>query len=160
MKENRISIELKAADIEAVRAAISTIATTLQPYLIALEAEDKKSLKAIGDKSRPFVEKALQYAESNGEFLPKYTDLAEAQKDFKAFTLLKDLLKPLAQIAANIDDTATLCGDEAHSAANSYYRSVKDAAENGVTDAKPIYDDLKIRFEAQRARRKPVEPIV
>lgn len=42
MKENRISLELKAADIEAVRAAISMIATTLQPYLIALEAEDKQ----------------------------------------------------------------------------------------------------------------------
>lgn len=54
---------------------------------------------------------------------------------------------------------AALCGDEAHSVAYSYYRAVKDAAENGVTDAKPIYDDLKVRFEAQRVRKKAVEPL-
>lgn len=159
MKENRVSIEISKADIDAVNQAVQTIASTLQPYLIALEADDKRSLKAIADKSRPFVEKSLQYAETNNEFLPKYTDLQEAQKDFKAYTTLKNFLKPLAQIAANIDDTAVLCGDEAYSAALDYYRSVKNAAENGVTDAKPVYEDLKVRFDSQKAVKKPVEPI-
>ena len=38
-----------------------------------------------------------------------------------------------------------------------YYNSIKQAAKMGVPDAKAIYEDLRPRFEAQRA--KPITPI-
>lgn len=61
MNENRISIELSDADITAVNAAIQTLTTKLQPFLIALEAGDKLALAKMKDKSVPFVEKAEQF---------------------------------------------------------------------------------------------------
>lgn len=159
MNENRISISLSQADITEINEAINTLASKLQPILIALEAVDKKVIAKIGDKSIPFVDKTVQYSQSNPEFLPAFIDSAEFKKDYEAFTALNAILRPLAQITKNLDDTATLCGSEAISSANAYYGSVRQGVKMGVPNAKAIYDDLSQRYEAQKARRLTPEAI-
>ena len=159
MNENRISIQLSQTDITEINDAIATLAAKLQPILIALEADDKKSLAKIGGKGVSFVDKTVQYAINNSEFLPPFISSEELKKDFDAFNMLNNFLRPLMQITKNLDDTATLCGSEAILAALAYYNSVKQAVKMGVPNAKTIYDDLSIRFEAQKARKlKPETP--
>ena len=153
MNENRISISLSQADIEAINQAIATLAEKFQPILIALEADDKKNLAKLGEKSVAFVEKSMQYTESNTEFLPAFIDAAEMKKDFTAFNLLNGFLRPLQQITKNLDDTATLCGSEAILASLAYYNSVRQAVKMSVPNASAIYGDLSQRFEAQKARK-------
>jgi hypothetical protein len=159
MNENRISISLSEADITAINTAISTLANKLQPILIALEPDDKRMLAKLGEKSISYVDKTVQYSESNPEFLPAFVDVAEFKKDFEAFTILNSFLRPLAQIVKNLDDTATLCGSEAVSAGNTYYNSVKQGMKMGVPNAKAIYDDLSQRYEAQKAKKLKAEPV-
>jgi hypothetical protein len=153
MNENRISISLSQADVEAINQAITTLAEKFQPILIALEADDKKNLAKLGEKSVAFVEKTMQYTESNTEFLPAFIDAAEMKKDFTAFNVLNGFLRPLQQITKNLDDTATLCGSEAILASLTYYNSVRQAVKMSVPNASAIYDDLSQRFEAQKARK-------
>lgn len=156
MNENRVSISLSQADITAINAAIATLAEKFQPILIGLEADDKKNLAKLGEKSVSFVEKSMQYAESNAEFLPAFIDAAEMKKDFAAFNVLNGFLRPLLQITKNLDDTATVCGSEAILASLAYYNSVRQAAKMSVPNASAIYDDLSQRFEAQKApKNKP-----
>jgi hypothetical protein len=57
-----------------------------------------------------FVDKTIQYANSNPEFIPPFIDSAELKKDYEAFTVLNGFFRPLTQIVKNLDDTATLCG--------------------------------------------------
>ena len=159
MNENRISISLSEADVTAINEAINTLAEKLQPILIALEAEDKRMLGKLGEKSVSYVDKTVQYSQSNPEFLPAYIDAAEFKKDYEAFNILNSFLRPLTQIVRNLDDTATLCGSEALSAGNAYYGSVKQGAKMGVPNAKAIYDDLSQRYEAQKARKLKPETI-
>ena len=153
MNGNRISISLSQADIDAINQAIATLAEKFQPILIALEADDKKNLAKLGEKSVAFVEKSMQYTESNTEFLPAFIDAAEMKKDFTAFNLLNGFLRPLQQITKNLDDTATLCGSEAILASLAYYNSVRQAVKMSVPNASAIYGDLSQRFEAQKARK-------
>lgn len=80
MNENRTSIQLSQADITAINQAIETLAQKLQPILIALEAEDKRMLGKLGEKSVSYVDKTVQYAQNNPEFLPAFIDAAEYQK--------------------------------------------------------------------------------
>lgn len=159
MTENRISINLSAADIAAINQAIETLAGKLQPILIALEAEDKRMLGKLGEKSVSFVDKTVQYSQSNPEFLPAFIDVAEFKKDYEAFSILNGFLRPLIQIVENLDDTASLCGSEAVSAANTYYGSVKQGMKMNVPNAKAIYDDLSQRYEAQKARKLKPAPV-
>ncbi|MCU0445192.1 MAG: hypothetical protein MUE85_09750 [Microscillaceae bacterium] len=154
MTENRISIALSAQDLAEIQTAIQTLQAKLQPLLIALDAGDKNALAKMKDKSVPFVEKVLQYAQTNPTFVPAYLNIVEMKKDFDAFTALNNILRPLTQISKNLDDTSVLCGSEAYTAALTYYNSVKQAAKMKVPGAQAIYDDLSVRFEAQKATQK------
>ena len=156
MTENRISISFNPNDISEIMAAMKTLQEKLASKLIALDATDKGALAKMKDKTIPFVEKAIQYMQTNPEFVPLFVSAEEMKKDYEAFTTLNNFLKPLAQITANLDDTAVLCGSEAYTAGLAYYNAVKQAAKMNVPNAKPIYDDLSVRFEAQKATKKKV----
>jgi hypothetical protein len=154
MNENSISLDIKESDAVEITKAIQVLADKLQPLLIALEASDRQSLAKMKDKSVPFIEKIIQYIESNPEFVPIFLNTDEMKKDFNAFTVLNNFLRPLAQITRNLEDTAMLCGSEAYSAGLIYYGSVKQAAKVNVPKAKAVADDLSVRFEAQKVSKK------
>jgi hypothetical protein len=154
MNENSISLGIKESDAAEITKAIQVLADKLQPLLIALEASDRQSLAKMKDKSVPFIEKIIQYVESNPEFVPVFLNTDEMKKDFNAFTVLNKFLRPLAQITRNLEDTAMLCGSEAYSAGLIYYGSVKQAAKVNVPKAKAVADDLSVRFEAQKVSKK------
>jgi hypothetical protein len=154
MTENRISINLTQSEIDKINTAIKTLTDALQPYLIALEAEDKASLPKMKDKTIAFAEKASQYMQNNPEFTPPYLDVNEFKKDYHAFNILNQFLKPLVQLVSNLEDTSVLCGSEALQSTLLYYNSIKMGAKGNVPGAKAIYDDLSVRFEAQKALKK------
>lgn len=52
-----------------------------------------------------------------------------------------------------MQDTSMLAGSEADEFARAYYGAVGQAAKMGVPNAQAIYDDLSVRYEAQRANR-------
>jgi hypothetical protein len=156
MSENRISIEFTEAEVTDINKAIQTLQNHLLPKLIALSTEDKQSLPKIKDKAVPFMQKALQYMETNPEFIPPYFDKAEVSKDYDGFTVINNFLRLLAPTVSNMEDTAFLCGSEGYQGALNYYNNVKQAAKMNVPDAKAIYDDLSAYFEAQRF--KPLKP--
>lgn len=149
---DNISIELTPAEIDTINTAIQTIQTTLQPHLVALDTKDKQGMPKMGDKSAAFVGKALDYMKSNPEFTPNFVDTAEIDKDYKGFGVLNEFLRPLAQITDNLEDTAFLCGSDTYRGALNYYDGVKQAAKMNVPNAKAIYEDLKVRFEAQKLK--------
>jgi hypothetical protein len=157
MTENRISLEIKQTDIDEITRAIQVLAEKLQPMLIALEASDRQSLPKMKDKTIPFIEKVVQYLESNPEFIPPFMSKSETKKDYDAFTSLNSFLRPLAQITRNLEDTAMLCGSEAYLGGLTYYNSVKQAAKVNVPNAQAVYNDLSARFEAQKVKKNKPE---
>ena len=160
MAENRVSITISAADVVEITKAIEVLSDKLAPILIALTADDRQSMAKIKDATIPFMEKIVQYLESNPEFAPPYLDKDETKKDFAAFTVLNAFIRPLSQITRNLEDTAMLCGSEAYANGRSYYKSVVNASDLNVLGAKAIYDDLKVRFESQKAKLKKAKEIV
>lgn len=155
-EDNRIAIQIPEADVTEINAAIETLKTKLQPYLIALTPEDRKLLPKMSDKTIPFVDKALDYAQNSPQFAPQYMNVPEMKIDLDALNTLTEFYRPLEQIISGLDDTMMLSGSEAYIAALSYYNSVKMAAKMNVPAAKPIYDDLKERFN--RKSKTAVSP--
>lgn len=145
--ENRLSIEIPEADLAAVKAALQQVQTILAPYVIALTPEQRKTIPKMSDGTEPFVEKVMDYAESNSQFLPPFVNLAELQKDWTAVSGLMPLLRMVDQIRDTLSDTAMMAGSEAYIGALSYYNSVKQAAKVNAPDAKAIFEDLRKRFE-------------
>ena len=132
----------------------------LQPHLIALAPEDRSGLPKMGDKTVAFVRKAAAYlpthsARADRALRPTYLDMDEMNRDLGAVDILVSLQRPLAQIAANLDDSIMAAGAEAYVAALAYYQAVKGAARARVPGAQPIADDLGQRFPGRSAASKP-----
>ena len=158
MSDNLISIKFSEADAREINEAIQTLQTKFAPYLIALTPEDKRGLAKVGDKGAAFMQKTASYLETNPEFAPMFLNKAEAVKDYEGFGETHGFLRVLAPVVSNLEDTAFLCGSEFYRACLNYYESVKNAAENNVPGAQAIYEDLKVYFDAQRAKPQPPKP--
>jgi hypothetical protein len=158
MNENRISLKFTDAEITQVNAAIGTLVSLLTPRLVALNAADKKRLSKISDDSIPFNEKVAQYVVSNPEFIPMFRTADEFLTDFSAFRELRGFIRLLEQIYGNMQDTSMLAGSEADEFARAYYGAVGQAAKMSIPNAQAIYEDLSVRYEAQRANR-PKAPV-
>ncbi len=156
MQENRVSIKITAAEVQQVTAALKVVTDTLTPYLVALTPEERKALPKMSDGTLPFVQKALDYATNNPQFVPSYIDVPELKVDVDATSSLLQIDRPLEQLAQNLNDTVMLCGSEANVAALAFYNSVKQAAKMKVPGAESIANDLGERFNGQgKAKGKP-----
>jgi len=65
----------------------------------------------------------------------------------------------LARLTTEIDDTMTLAGSEAYSAALSIYKVLKNAASMGQPGAKEASIELKNRFPRARKKTEKVEEL-
>lgn len=153
--ENLLSIEIPAEQLTLVHQKISEISSILNPFLKALSPNEIRSLYKMNDKSVPFVEKCVDYAKLNPEFLPPFVKIEELEKDLIAVKQLMEIYRPILQLADNIQDTTILAGSEALSASLAFYNSIKQASKLNVTNAKTIYEDLKKRFEQSPKQTEP-----
>jgi len=88
-----ISAALSKEDRDAVMDAVAVIKEKL-PFLVDLNASERKSLPKMGDKSRAFVSKALEVATQNPDFLPSISTTSPIGKTFP----IASGLTPLAAI--------------------------------------------------------------
>ena len=153
-KENQVSIEISPADLKTVLEAVKLVETILKPYLIALTPEERRKKTKMGEKTISFVEKITEYAVTNPEFKPAFMNAEDLLIDFKAVGDLTQIVRPLAQLASTLDDTILLSGSEALMTSLMYYASIKQANKSNVPNAKPIYDDLKKRYEISKPKKQ------
>ena len=155
MQENKISATLSDADKQAVLSAIQTIRQKL-PFLIDLTPEERHALPKMGDKSRAFVEQALNVAEQNEDILPRSFDVAEMRKDVELITALAPILAAIAQLQELLDDSFLEVGSEAYTAALLVYQYARSAGKGAALDSS--LDALSQRF-ARKSAKAATTPI-
>lgn len=144
--KNNVSFELTEAELQSVREAIATLKAILNPHLIALSPQDRQRILKMSDGTLPFLEKVMDYAKDDEQFLPPFVDFEELGKDWTVVKSLMPAYRDLKQLESNLNDTLMMAGSEAYMGALGYYNSVKFGARMNVSDAKVIYDDLRKRF--------------
>jgi hypothetical protein len=151
MSYQNISYSLPQADIDTVKAAIETINGKL-PFLITLDAEERKALFKLGPKSADFVKDASVAAVNFPAMLPASFDKAEYAKDTTLFDALGDLKSLVDSLQEKLDNTYMAVGSEAMVASLEVYAYVQTAADR-TPGLKSVADKLKDRFRAQGARK-------
>ena len=153
MIENKFSQTYTAAMVQAATAKMADIRATF-PGLITLMPEERAAYLNMGERTVPFVQKAIDYAVRNATFVPTFVNLAELQKDFQAAQYLLQVSKQLAELHNSINDSLLLAGSEAYGAALAIYKNTQQAASHGVAGAVEAADDMGTRFPG----RKPTKP--
>jgi hypothetical protein len=157
--ENLISFQLSEEEQTKLNEHIEGMIGILESKLHTLLPEEKRDLPKMGDKTVAFVEKAIEYAEQYPSFIPGFIDVSEARKDFETVRQLRNVYTPLDRLTNEIDDTMTLAGSEAYSAALSIYKVVKNASAMGQSGAKEAADELKNRFPRARKKKEQAEQV-
>lgn len=144
MATDRVSATLTKEDYDAIMAALATIREKL-PFLIELSAKEKTRINRLGDKSEAFVNKALELAKQNPDFLPRNFDTEEMERDLVLFKSLNAIAMGMSRLLEEIEDTEIAAGSEAYLAALIIYDYAKADGEltRGLDG---VLDDLGKRF--------------
>ena len=153
MPVNRISATLGEAERQAVFAAIQTIRQKL-PFLIDLTPEERRALPRFGEKSRGFVEQALQVAEQNQDILPRTFDVGEMRNDVELLSALSSVQTAVSQLNELVDDTVMAVGSDAYASSLLVYQFARAAGKGSALDS--ALDALGQRF-ARKSRPAPAD---
>ena len=157
MSMSPISATLTQVDRDAVMNAVATIKEKL-PFLIDLNADERKTLPKMGDKSRAFVSKALEVATQNPDFLPRSFTLEKMRKDVQLFEAMYPIVVALTQLQELVDDTCLAAGSEAYAAALKVYNYAKASGQGGGLDA--VVGEMGQRFARKPRKAKAQEGTV
>jgi hypothetical protein len=158
--ENRVDIVFTNETIQESNTALRSLKEAIKPYVVALTADQKKSMVVVGNRLFDFIERGVMLAEANPDLIPPYIKMVDVKKDVDAWRVMNPMIKDLEQQLSLLNDTAALCGNEAYSSILSFYHYIKQAAKDNVPGAKPIYDDLKKQFPSTVAKKNVEEPAV
>lgn len=156
--DNRISITITPAQLDAVNAAAMALEAALSGLTTNLGEEDKKRLPKIGDKTLAFDEKCKAYMADRPDLVPAFTDMAEVQTDRDLIAALLPFLRQLEPIVSDLENTILLAYSDLYVADLAFYQNVKQAARRGVNGADAIYGDLKERFPGRPRSEEPPAP--
>ena len=152
--QNLVHETIPAAVIAAVKEAVLNARDKIAPYVVGLTDEQRETLFKMGDKSYAYVAKVADYLVAYPDYTPRRVDVDA----FRADLTLHDSLMPLRTLAQSLvqmlDDTLMAAGSDMMETASAYYRSVQDAAEDGESTAKTVFDELKKRYPGAN-RRNP-----
>ena len=122
------------------------------PFLIDLTTAERVTLAKLGDKTQPFVRKAVDIALQHPELLPAGF-LDEMRKDAQLLASLSPIRLAIDLLQKQIDDTALQVGAEAYAAARTVYAVTKTPYAGAIL--RTAADDLGKRFG-----RKPRAAVV
>ena len=149
MSQNLISAELSAEEQAATLAAIQQIQSL--PFLIGLSNKDKQKLNKMGDKSRSFVDQALNLAKQNTDILPNRFDLEEFERDVALYHALRPINTAISKLSELVDGTLLAVGSDAYTAALDVYAFAK--MSNGVTGLEDLRAAMGGRFRKNGNRK-------
>jgi hypothetical protein len=156
MAYQNISAVIPQADIDAVKAAITTINTKL-PFLVTLDGSERQALFKLGAKSADFVNDASSAAVSFPTILPPSFDKTEYAKDTALFKTLGELKMLLDSVTEKVDNTYLAVGSEAMQASLEVYAYVQTAKER-TPGLASVGEKLQERFKKERKKSPASSP--
>lgn len=150
MPQNRITLSLPAAKLNAVDAAIASLESALTE-LVALDAKERIRLPKMGGKSETFCRQTLSVIAQNPQIVNPSLELPSALADLAAFDALRPRRQRLQRLLERMQDTETLLGSDVLSTALEAYGLLKVSGKSqGLASLRA---GLGVRFKAQGRRR-------
>jgi len=150
MSQNLVSLSFTPAQIAAIDKALDSLEASLAG-LIALDAEERRSLMRMGAKSEPFCRQTISALVLNPQVVPPSLDVAGGQADLAAFDTLRPRFQRIHKLAERAEGTEAALGSDLMSLALEGYALLKVAGKNAGLEG--LRKDLSGRF--QRTAKAP-----
>ena len=155
--ENLIQLSFTAEELKKIDDSLAEIEKVLKGKMHNLTPEERKQYGSIAEQNKLFVNKAKLYMEQYPDYVPRYFDKAEFDKDYTAREVLESRMVRLKGITEQVEDTKKLLDFDNYQAALSFYRSIKVLSEEDLPGTTNIVQDLK-QFFPRSAKAKKENP--
>ncbi len=121
-------------------------ADQLLPFLINLNAEERKTGLKLGERSHRFAQKIMRYVSKNPQLLPGFIDQNKLEERYQLWDNLYAINEVTSQLAEGVDDTLMAVGSELFDDLLTIYHQVK-LANGYIPGIDTVHKDLAQRFE-------------
>lgn len=129
MSQNLIHLELDDARIATIDNALTALEASLD-MLISLEADERRVMVRMGQKSEQFCRETLTSLQQNPKVIPPSLGLSEAQADLQVYDRLRPVVQRLKQLTQRADDTHDALGSDIMALSLEGYALLKVAGRN------------------------------
>lgn len=129
MSQNLIHLELDDARVAAIDNALTALEASLD-MLIALEADERRVMVRMGQKSEQFCRETLTTLQQNPKVIPPSLGLSEGLADLQADDRLRPVVQRLKQLTQRADDTQDALGSDIMALSLEGYALLKVAGRN------------------------------
>jgi len=150
--QNIISLELSDGQVTIALEALTELEGALSG-LISLDAEERRRLTKMGQKSEVFCRQALSVLAQNPQIVPPSLNLSEAQADLRALDRLRPVLDRLQRLAERGADTEIALGSDVMDVALEGYGLLKVSGKNQGLDG--LRKELSSRWSKTRRTAEP-----
>ena len=144
--ENLISIQFTQEELQQLDLYLSRIRTLLNGKTVNLTPEQRRQYGRIANQNKLIVDKAKNYMEQHPQWIPRFVDKAEFDRDYDARTQIENRVQLLENLATQLTDTKTLLDHDNYNNALSFYRMMRYLARENEPGAKPVYEDMRVLF--------------
>jgi len=155
--DNRISAELSAAAMAAIREAIAVIRANL-PFLISLNNDERRTLPKLGDNRLALDEDAHTLMVGHPDFVPAFVSLPELEKDRALRAKLDDIRLALEGLHNDVEGTEMVIGSEMLMAYLAFYANAQQGTKRGVPGSQNIVSVLGKYFARSAKPAAPAPP--
>jgi hypothetical protein len=129
MTQNLVTLNLSDDQLAAVDQALFDLESQLTT-LIALNVDQRRSLRRMGVKSEAFCRKTLSLLEQNPQVVPPSMALTNAQADLSSLDQLRPRVLRLRRLSERATDTQVALGSDVMMTALQGYALLKVAGKN------------------------------
>ena len=152
MSQNLVSLDLGAADVLAIDAALDTLEKLFAGF-VELTPEQRHKLTKMGDRSEAFCRQTLMVLAQNKQMIPPGFDLDEAQSDLLTFDTLRPRIQRLRGLLSKGEDTEMALGSDVMRASYDGYALAKLFGQGAALDT--LKDAMSVRYTRRPSKNDP-----
>ncbi len=149
--ENLISINFSNEELKELDHHMTSIQNIFKGKTVNITPEQRRQYGSIGNHNKLIVDKAKNYMEQHPDWIPRFLDKAEFDRDHKTRAQVESRVQLLNNLSQQLLDTKTLLDHDNYTNALSFYRMMRFLAGENEPGAKPVYEDMKVLFNKSSA---------
>jgi len=150
--ENLIQLSFTAEELKKIDDSLAEIEKVLKGKTHNLTSEERKQYGSIAEQNKLFVNKAKLYMEQYPDYVPRYIDKAEFDKDYTAREVLESRMIRLKGIVEQVEDTKKLLDFDNYQDALEDYAYTSFRAKSKQVGYEVKYNECKQFFAKSRKK--------
>ncbi|WP_378180890.1 hypothetical protein [Aquimarina sp. SS2-1] len=153
--ENLISVSFTEEELAQLDQHLLGIRQILNGKTVNLTPDQRRQYGRIANQNKLIVDKAKNYMEQHPDWVPRFVDKAEFDRDYTARQQIENRVQLLENLSTQLIDTKTLLDHDNYNNALSFYRMIRFLAGENEPGAKAVHEDMRVLFNRTGTNNTP-----